>query len=753
MRADAAASASGVRGARRRRRCTASALFLACACLPAVTLPARAQSQRAPTAARPRVGLALSGGSAKGFAHIGVLEELERAGIPVDMVAGTSMGSIVGGLYAIGYTPAMLRRVGETEDWEGVFRTPVARSELNPLRKLGDGRYLLTVPIRGGRVDLPSALIGSQNVAAILSRLVWAADTAQDLRRLPIPFVAVATDLETGESVSLQHGPLSVAMRASMALPGVFDPVRIDGRRLIDGGVARNLPVRDVKALGADVTICVDVSDPLAASDSLMSAFGILMQIVTYRMQESTSAERTLCDVLIEPDIAGLAGTAFGESAQWIERGAAAARKALPALRAALGERQVVLPVVDEGAPARQGRFPRELRIREVAIRGDSAAGRVIAALDIRGKTMSAVDAEFVASRLFASGRYTLVASRPTVSADGIDLLLDVLPANPNQVGLGLRYDSRYKAALLFGANINDWLGAGSAFSVDVRLGEQFLAQARFLPAAPGEQWFVRSLSASVMQTPLDIFVSDLAVARAKVRVVGASAFAGAVFPSSTISGIQLAVESGRTSPDIAPIEIDAVRQSYYTLSAISWTETFDRAVFPSRGLSLFVQTEVARRQIGGGADFVRTVVDGEVRTAIRPTTTLLGRIVLGSAHGADLPLYNRFYLGGTILSAVLPGRSFPFAALEPEARSGQALQVAEVGMQQRIGTARFITVRGTVGNTFDRWPRRVSTADYLGSVSVAVGIVTPLGPASLTVAGRSFDRRPRLAGEFGFRF
>ncbi|MCC6773312.1 MAG: patatin-like phospholipase family protein, partial [Gemmatimonadaceae bacterium] len=688
-------------------------------------VPASAAGQRALDGSRPQVGLALSGGSAKGFAHIGVLEELERAGIPIDAVAGTSMGSIVGGLYAIGYTPAMLRHVSETEDWEGVFHTPVVRSELHPLRKLGDGRYLLTVPIRGGRVDLPTAVIGSQSVATILSRLVWAADTTHDLRQLPIPFVAVATDLDTCESVTLDHCPLSVAMRASMSLPGVFDPVRIDGRRLVDGGVARNLPVLDVRSLGAEITICVDVSDPLSASDSLTSAFGILMQIVTYRMQESTSAERASCSVLIEPDIQGLGATSFGASAQWIERGAAATRAALPAVRAALESRGVALvggpEVPSRELPARKGaQFPRQLRIRDVTIHGDSTARRTIAALDVRGKMMSAVDAERVASHLFASGRYTLVASRPTVTPEGVDLLLDVLPANPNQVGLGLRFDSRYKAALLFGAHLNDWLGAGSAFTVDVRLGEQFLAQARYLPAVPGAQWLVRSLSASVMQTPLELFVSDLAVARAQVRMLSASAFAGAVFPSSTISGIRLTTELGRTSAEIAPVAADAVRKTYFTVSAISWTETFDRAVFPTRGMSLYAQTEVASRRIGSGANFGRTVVDGELRRAINPGTTLVGRVVLGAAHGEDLPLYDRFFLGGTILSAVLPGRSFAFAALDDEERSGRALQLAELGVQQRIGPTRFVTLRGTVGDTFDRWPRQLAAADYLGGVSLA---------------------------------
>ncbi len=716
-----------------------------------------------PATRAPRVGVALSGGGAKGFAHIGVLEVLERAGVPIDVVAGTSMGSIVGGLYAIGYSPAMLRRVAATEDWKGVFRPSGARDELPPSRKLGEGRYLFTVPIRRGSPDLPTAFVSSQQVASILSRLVWAADTVRDLTTLPVPFVAVATDLATGEPVPLSHGPLSTVMRASMALPGVFAPVELRGQRLIDGGVARNLPAQDARALGAEILICVDVSDRLEPADSLRSAFGILMQVITYRMEESILAERSACDVVIDPDIKGLSAAAFDQGDLWIGRGVDAADAALPAVRSLLATRGVELrPTTTARASASEYRPSHgRLAIREVRIVGDSLApsttgllGEVIPDRSAGGAShLDAADAGRVAARLFASGRYALVASRPVAVPGGTDLELDVVPANPDWIGLGLRFDTRYRAVLLLGGQLHDRLGAGSALSFEARLGEQLLIEARYQPAAVDAGRLVRSLSADFTRTPLDIYLDDRAVAEARVQVLRADAFIGLVMPANTVSGFQLAAEAARSSATIAPIAVRAVERRYYTISALSWTETFDRAAFPTRGLSIFTQAEVADRRIGSGATFDRLVMDAEARVPVHATTTLLGQLTLGAAHGADLPLHNRFFLGGTLPSAVLPGRSFALPAIDPGARSGRAIQVGAVGVQQQLRSSLFLTARATAGSTFESWPGLAPARAYTGGASLSLGYVTLLGPANVTVAGRRLDERPRLTAELGYRF
>src|SRR5256885_206530 len=210
-----------------------------------------------------KVGVALSGGAARGLAHIGVLKVLEEAGVPVDVITGTSMGSVVGGLYAVGYSAAQLDTIVRTEDWFRLLTDPVDRRDLAVDRKFTEDHYLLTLPIQRGGVKLPKSVVPGQRISQLLTGLTWSAHPVRDFRALPIPFAAVATDLETSWAVVLDHGFLPDAIRASMALPSVFSPVELAVTAVIDGGVNRNLPAQDVLALGADVLICSDVTDPL----------------------------------------------------------------------------------------------------------------------------------------------------------------------------------------------------------------------------------------------------------------------------------------------------------------------------------------------------------------------------------------------------------------------------------------------------------------------------------------------------------
>jgi NTE family protein len=283
------------------------------------------------------IGLALSGGSAKGFAHIGVLRVLERAGTPIDAIAGTSMGALVGGLYAIGYTPDMLEELAVEQDWEALFTDSYDRRSWTIESKLA-GEYLLELPIREQRPQLPAGLVAGQRISQLFTGLTWPAHAVRDFRTFPIPFVALATDLETGDAVPLDSGLLPQAMRASISIPTVFAPIWIGERVLVDGGLSRNLPAQDVVDLGADVIICVDVSDPLATADSIQTLLDVLDQSISFRTVASTEEQRRLCDVIIEPDIEGLSAIAFDRAAEWIARGEAAARAALPQILALAGE-------------------------------------------------------------------------------------------------------------------------------------------------------------------------------------------------------------------------------------------------------------------------------------------------------------------------------------------------------------------------------------------------------------------------------
>ncbi|MGD8698881.1 MAG: patatin-like phospholipase family protein, partial [Gemmatimonadales bacterium] len=295
--------------------------------------PAR-QQDSASVAESPgrKLGLVLSGGSARGFAHIGVIRVLDRAGLEFDVVTGTSMGSIIGALHATGYSPGLMLHVAASADWDELFDDNALRQNLPLERKAEVDRLVFTVPIRRGRPTLPGGFIAGQRIGQFFALLTWQAHPVRDFRALPIDFAAVATDAETGEAVRLQEGYLPEALRASSAIPSVFAPVEIDGRLLTDGGVSRNLPAEDARALGADFLVCSDVSKPLMPADSLNNLLAVLDQTIGYRGWESTLRQRQLCDVLILPDITGLSSTAFDKAEAWAARGDSAARAALAEL-------------------------------------------------------------------------------------------------------------------------------------------------------------------------------------------------------------------------------------------------------------------------------------------------------------------------------------------------------------------------------------------------------------------------------------
>ena len=248
---------------------------------------------------RPRVGLVLSGGGARGAAHVGVLKVLDEMRVPIDAIAGTSMGAVVGGLYASGMTAAEIEKLIRSVNWQDAFQDRPPREELGFRRKQDDReflvRYALGVTEEG--FVLPRGLVQGQKLEQVLRNAALPVAEIQDFDRLPIPFRAIATDLETGEAVVMDSGDLVTAMRASMSAPGVFAPAQRDGRLLVDGGLVENLPIDAARAMGVDVLIVVDVSFPLYAREELTSplevtnqAFAILIRGRTLEQREKLAA-------------------------------------------------------------------------------------------------------------------------------------------------------------------------------------------------------------------------------------------------------------------------------------------------------------------------------------------------------------------------------------------------------------------------------------------------------------------------------
>jgi len=294
--------------------------------------------ERAEGDTRPRIGLALGGGGARGVAHVAILREIERSGLRVDCIAGTSMGSLVGALYSSGMTVDEIEKLVTALDWKRLFNDKLERQESSVRRKTDDRLTLTRVGVGVGRDKLRVAtgVLAGQRIQLLFEKLTLPVSTIDDFDELPIPFRAIATDLNTSEAVVLDHGNLALAMRASMSLPGIFTPIEIDGHVLLDGGLSDQLPIDVVRDMGADVVIAVDVGTPLAELKGDASLLAVLDQLSTFMTSGNTRAQiatLTPRDILIVPDLGRRVSTSdFSKGELALEIGTAAAIAARPRL-------------------------------------------------------------------------------------------------------------------------------------------------------------------------------------------------------------------------------------------------------------------------------------------------------------------------------------------------------------------------------------------------------------------------------------
>jgi NTE family protein len=705
-------------------------------------------AQSAPPRA-PRVGLVLSGGGARGIAHIGVLRVLEAEGISPDVVTGASMGALVGGLYAIGYTPAALDSIATSLEWASYFRDAPERRFLSLDRRFTGDRTILTLPLVHGRVTLPSGAVSGQRISELLSRLTWDVQTERDFRRFPRPFAAIGTDIETGEPVVLDSGSLAEALQASMSIPSLFPPARVNGRLLIDGGITRNLPARDARALGADILICSDVSAPLFPASRLHSLVDVLMQTVTIYTSASNEAERALCDVYIHPSADGLTAADFGAATTWIENGVAAAAAVRPALRevaartSAGGE--------DSRAIARVTALDRDpVHVAAVLVEGISGAAerslRERLQLPARGE-VTAEQLDAAVERAYATELFDRVRYRLDVRGTDTVAVVSASVSEQDRVGIGLRYDNTYEAALLLTARLRNRIGFGSTTQFDLRIGEQFRVAAHHVNIGIRGSRLAIEAVAAYNSTPLPLYADGQRIAEARADITPVTAFAGLLLGDGAVIGAELKGEYSHVRASIAGS--DTVERGWLGSGAlVIRSSTLDRATFPTRGHLVALRSEHAV----GEAPFAQHVGHALFAVALGRRLAAHVRATVGESSGdTALPSHYVFTLGGAYPSALFPETHIGFAGLRPQERAGSA--VARFGAALQLEVRRDIFLTGIVDVGY---AGRVLTLDqdvYETGAGLAIGALTPVGPIELSIGSLVKDAGLRAELSLGFHF
>lgn len=420
-----------------------------------------------------KVGLVLSGGGAKGFAHIGVLKVLEEAGVRVDYIGGTSMGAIIGALYASGYNANELDSIIRHTDFTNILQDKLPRSSKSFFQKENDEKYIITLPVKHKSVGLPVAISKGQNVFNLFSRLTEHVHDIQDFNNLPIPFLCIATDLETGKQVILDHGYLPEAIRASGSFPTLLEPVEIDGKYLADGGIANNFPVQEVINMGADVIIGVDVQDKLKKRDQLNSAPKIVMQIVNFNMYAENDAKKKLVDIYIHPNIKGYNVVSFDKAEAIIKAGEVAARKEMPYLKSIARQQSDKLKLV-KGKTI----FPKNIKIKigKIEIKGLKKYSKAffINKLDVKvGDSITFDQFNKGINRLSATEKFNAIQYKFIPENNGNSILFDVEESKINTtVSLSGHYDNLFRTGVLINYKTNGLLETNDVFSTDFVLGD-----------------------------------------------------------------------------------------------------------------------------------------------------------------------------------------------------------------------------------------------------------------------------------------
>ena len=427
-------------------------------------------AQNSPESRPPKVGLVLSGGGAKGLAHIGALKKIEEAGVKIDYIGGTSMGAIVGALYASGYSAQELDSIFRKTDFSRLIQDNVPRSAKTFYEKEDSERYALSLPFENFKVSFPQAISSGQNIYNLLVQLLFHVKDVQDFRKLPIPFLCMATNVETGEEVLLDSGYLPEAIVASGTFPSLFEPAEINEQILKDGGAVNNYPIVQVKAMGADIIIGVDVQHDLATRESLSSATEILLQINNYRTVNDMRKKSKETDVYIRPDIDEFSVIAFDRGKQIIKSGEKAAEEKLDELR------QIALRQGGMAKPRKRITVVDSLVVNRMIIMGNDQYTRGYIKGKLRfdlAEKISFEDLRQGMNNLSATGNFKAIRYDLISNGLGTDLVLK-LKENPTKmfIKMSAHYDDLYKSAALINLTKKNFLMKDDVASFDFILGD-----------------------------------------------------------------------------------------------------------------------------------------------------------------------------------------------------------------------------------------------------------------------------------------
>ncbi|ORT65753.1 patatin-like phospholipase family protein [Pseudomonas mosselii] len=687
--------------------------------------------------ARPKIGLVLSGGAARGLAHIGVLKALEEQGVRIDAIAGTSMGAVVGGLYASGYSIAELEKLATTLDWQQALSDAPPRKDVPFRRKQDDRDFLIKQKLSfrdDGSLGLPLGVIQGQNLALLLeSKLAHTADI-RDFDKLPIPFRAVATDITSGEKVIFRRGHLPQVIRASMSIPAVFAPVELDGRLLVDGGMTDNIPVDVVREMGVDLAIVVDIGTPLRNRKQLATVVDVLNQsitLMTRRNSEEQLASLRREDILVQPPLSAFGVTDFGRARDMIDAGYRATRALDPRL-AALRQ-----PEGDSNLAVARSPKQRTPIITAIRVENDSKVSDDVIRYYIRqpiGEPLDLGRLQTDMGTLYGLDYFDQVQYRVAHKGDEHTLVINARGRRGGtdylRLGLNLSDDLRGDSAFNLGASyrINGINRLGGEWLTRAQIGdEQELYSEFYQPLDVGSRYFVAPYLALGSQN-VEATLDNDPVAEYRLERYGFGLNLGRQI--GTYGEVRLGVGKawGNAEVRIGDQDLPKVsfNEGFYELKYSF--DTFDNVYFPHSGEDIGLTVRKYDKSLDSDQNYRQWLFNLDKAISSGPNT-----LVLGGRYGRTLDDAE------VVTSSFVFGGARQLSGFRQDSISGQNMSLLRMVYYRRLTPRAYLPLdfplylggsleRGRAWNNDNEFD-----SGYINAASIFLGLETPLGPLNLS--------------------
>ena len=692
----------------------------------------------------PKIGLVLSGGAARGLAHIGVLKALEEQGIHVDAIAGTSMGAVIGGLYAAGYKVDEIERIAKEMDWQQVLSDQPPRKDVPFRRKQDDRDFLIKQQLSfrdDGTLGLPIGVIQGQNLSMLLESLLVHTSETRDFDKLAIPFRAVATDIVTGEKVVFSKGHLPRAIRASMSIPAVFAPVDVDGRLLVDGGMVDNIPIDVARSMGVDRVIAVDIGTPLLKRKELTTVVDVLNQsttLMTRNNSEAQLATLTSKDILVEPPLAAYTGADFGSVNELIDAGYRATQ--------ALSSRLVSLrrpPVDDTDIALSIARQPgqRNPIITEVRIENDSKVSDSVIRHYVRQSLGEPLDLEKLKDDMgtiygldyFDQVEYRIVRQKKKGEDDNA-LVIHALGKRSGtdflRLGLNLSDDMEGDSAFNIGASyrINGINKLGAEWLTRLQVGDkQELYTEFYQPLDVGSRYFFAPYLSADAQN-IEAVQDNNPIAEYRRERYGYGFNVGRQINNNGEIRFGIGQRWGKTKVHIgnSNLPTDTFSEGFYELKYSF--DTMDNVDFPNEGEDISVTLRQFDTSLGSDERYQQMEFKLDKALTFGQDTVVLGGYYGRTFNDID-----------TVTSSYLLGGARQLSGYRQDALSGQNYTLGRLIYYRRMTERSLLPLdfpvylggsleQGRIWNNGNNYDSGSITAG-----SIFLGFDTPLGPLNFS--------------------